>query len=1116
MGLKTKYRALAISLMAAGLLSACHSAGNGTTGGGNNVTATAIEVKNQSANLFTQETNLTGSLSIESSDSQWYLNKATITIKNTGTTPIDLSKSAISFNSQDSKGVAIDVGTLTNWYVSPHSTSYSLAFSAGNATAQVGKITTGNGSAPIINPGEEITFTGGFNLKGNVYDAKTAQSSFSLDGSAPAPAPDPEPAPGPGPGPAPEPTPVPSDKCNGIAQWDSSKVYTGGQKVQLDGIEYTAKWWTQSNNPATSGTDGPWKKVQECGEQPAPVPAIGELDVIVDTTNTACKTTSACHGLAVHVSDAAGKEVSNFVVPDTALGGVFTQPIKGLQANVAYSVATDSIQDTVLAYDPTTAKATVIKDATVKVSAKYTKIAPAIATGKMTISVPTVLASYTGDMKVEILNTVANAVVATYMVKQGASFTTENLPVSDAEHQYSVKLSQGLADPKAGKYFIENGNPIVTITKDQTATLSLPLIQTTKPLNTVTVNLSGLDGSDLANVTFEDASHTFAYVNDAGAKTGTLTYLVESGLDFAISLNATTSNYEQNKLDFIATINQNTTYTAVFKKKEIPPAPAISYDYKPYFKDYNNKFDIAINGVTNGKVVVFTSNSKLADSLWGSCFGQSVSTDMAKTETASDGYKITLTAPNNGSFDFTKQCTLMYDTKSATVLAGSGTPATNIMVTSMTVDGQNAPIYQACASTGCKDPGNGYVNAGYYAQWAVWGRQYNPNNMPFDSINDIIYAFIGFDPATGNLKTLDGAADSWGLAATTKAVLSHPYMKAHLSFGGWTNNGVNTAPMFQKLSSSPAAMQTFAEQAVALMKKNKFTGLDIDWEWWSDYSNSQAPAKQMLSFYKVLHAELDKASKADGKKYTLAIAVNGGVSRIDAMQDTAGNPNAVANFWSQVNGLVDQINLMTYDYHGAYDQDAAYFHANYDFSNVPTEKQVAVGQPYGWSVKASVAAYQKYGVAAKKLVVGLPIYARTMEVSNSTDGGLLQPIKGAGFGDYENGVLDYKCLINPTSDAVNGCGVNVAPSDIVFYDANATGDKLASFNKYGRDAMQPWGYSPSTKTFVTFDDVWSVRAKTQKVIDGKLGGTMFWELDGDSTNANKSLVKAVANKYSGS
>ena len=596
MGLKTKYRALAISLMAAGLLSACHSAGNGTTGGGNNVTATAIEVKNQSANLFTQETNLTGSLSIESSDSQWYLNKATITIKNTGTTPIDLSKSAISFNSQDSKGVAIDVGTLTNWYVSPHSTSYSLAFSAGNATAQVGKITTGNGSAPIINPGEEITFTGGFNLKGNVYDAKTAQSSFSLDGSAPAPAPDPEPAPGPGPGPAPEPTPVPSDKCNGIAQWDSSKVYTGGQNVQLDGIEYTAKWWTQSNNPATSGTDGPWKKVQECGEQPAPVPAIGELDVIVDTTNTACKTTSACHGLAVHVSDAAGKEVSSFVVPDAALGGVFTQPIKGLQANVAYSVATDSIQDTVLAYDPTTAKATVIKDATVKVSAKYTKIAPAIATGKMTISVPTVLASYTGDMKVEILNTVANAVVATYMVKQGASFTTENLPVSDAEHQYSVKLSQGLADPKAGKYFIENGNPIVTITKDQTATLSLPLIQTTKPLNTVTVNLSGLDGSDLANVTFEDASHTFAYVNDAGAKTGTLTYLVESGLDFAISLNATTSNYEQNKLDFIATINQNTTYTAVFKKKETPPAPIANKINATYWSLWGNNTSYDLSG----------------------------------------------------------------------------------------------------------------------------------------------------------------------------------------------------------------------------------------------------------------------------------------------------------------------------------------------------------------------------------------------------------------------------------------------------------------------------------------------------------------------------------------
>lgn len=67
--------------------------------------------------------------------------------------------------------------------------------------------------------------------------------------------------------------------------------------------------------------------------------------------------------------------------------------------------------------------------------------------------------------------------------------------------------------------------------------------------------------------------------------------------------------------------------------------------------------------------------------------------------------------------------------------------------------------------------------------------------------------------------------------------------------------------------------------------------------------------------------------------------------------------------------------------------------------------------------------------------------------------------------------------MNPVNDPATGCGTAKpisALSDLVFYD---TSSNIDIFNKYGKEAMQPWAYSPSTKSFITFDDVWSVSEK---------------------------------------
>ncbi|WP_308418775.1 carbohydrate-binding protein [Chitinolyticbacter meiyuanensis] len=48
------------------------------------------------------------------------------------------------------------------------------------------------------------------------------------------------------------------------AAWVSGNVYTGGNQVSYNGVNYEAKWWTQGDNPSQSGDWGVWKSLGNC------------------------------------------------------------------------------------------------------------------------------------------------------------------------------------------------------------------------------------------------------------------------------------------------------------------------------------------------------------------------------------------------------------------------------------------------------------------------------------------------------------------------------------------------------------------------------------------------------------------------------------------------------------------------------------------------------------------------------------------------------------------------------------------------------------------------------------------------------------------------------------
>jgi chitodextrinase len=54
--------------------------------------------------------------------------------------------------------------------------------------------------------------------------------------------------------------------CGGVPAWTAAGVYTGGTQVSYNGKLYTAKWWTQGEQPDTHAGEGQvWQYVSDCG-----------------------------------------------------------------------------------------------------------------------------------------------------------------------------------------------------------------------------------------------------------------------------------------------------------------------------------------------------------------------------------------------------------------------------------------------------------------------------------------------------------------------------------------------------------------------------------------------------------------------------------------------------------------------------------------------------------------------------------------------------------------------------------------------------------------------------------------------------------------------------------
>ncbi len=353
-------------------------------------------------------------------------------------------------------------------------------------------------------------------------------------------------------------------------------------------------------------------------------------------------------------------------------------------------------------------------------------------------------------------------------------------------------------------------------------------------------------------------------------------------------------------------------------------------------------------------------------------------------------------------------------------------------------------------------PAGKYV-VGYYTGWSAY-KGYTPNKIPAGKLTHLNYAFAKIDPSKNSIALADPDNDRRNFAAFRTLKQNYKQLKTLISVGGW-----DYSTYFSEIASSAARREAFAQSCLDFILEHGFDGVDLDWEYpvsggAAGNINRPQDKQNFTLLLQAIRQKFDAQGKKDGRSYYVTIAggaSTGYLSKIEAQR---------------VADLVDYIFVMAYDMHGPWDSFADL--------NAPLYQPTESSPHYKISVYDGISSYLKNGIAAKKLVLGMPFY-----------GYLYQGVSGQNNGLYST----FSSAKSISYDTVRSSYLN-----------------NSSFKKLIHSTAQvPYLYGNGT--FITYEDNQSITAKASLAKALGLAGVGAWELSHDTSG---SLLESAYRAFS--
>ena len=422
--------------------------------------------------------------------------------------------------------------------------------------------------------------------------------------------------------------------------------------------------------------------------------------------------------------------------------------------------------------------------------------------------------------------------------------------------------------------------------------------------------------------------------------------------------------------------------------------------------------------------------------------------------------------------------------------------ATSNIVADSNCSGSSKPATtESCTGGTCAAYGKRVI--GYFTNWGIYGRGFDAQEIPMEHVTHINYAFWDVT-SSGTIKTVDGYADTgkcttylashpdaescWN--APTYPYLGnfmelrllkqdHPHVKVILSLGGWT-----LSKGFSDTMNSASTRTALCNNILSFMTTyDVFDGVDFDWEYPGKLGDNQkfrvgVDGPNFVTFANECGPRLKTEIPGRPLLFTAAVGCD------PVLYD---GPNRQIDMAAMAQQM-DFINLMTYDFFGAFSAKTGHNSALFNNPNNPDPSTAA------WNSGSCAAGHIANGVPASKLNLGLGTYGRgfgSVDFNGGTDSsvpGLYSTFSGAASpGTWEAGVFDYKDIIQ-----------NYVPQGTVYPDTQAMVPVVKVGNK-----------------LISYDDVCSICNKIEYIKSLGLGGSMFWEFTSDIYNDNESLFRAA-------